>query len=596
MKPLTIKELAKAANLINIPGGTIIARALMLILKYNRLNKAFSAAYNDDSLEQIDVLPEQLDIDYEVPEGDMKNLPLNGGFIIVSNHPYGGLDTLLLYKVISGKRPDLKIMANFLLKKIDPLKDVIIPLDPFSRQKHLKESLALLKEGIAYVKKGNCLAVFPAGEVTTFYEDANIILDKEWQINVLREIKTAEVPVIPVYFHGTYTRWIQLLGKIHPLLQITNLPAELFPKKNRTIKIRIGSPVSVREQSEFKDIAQYGRYLRARTYSLGSALEAKNFFRNRDKRRISDIEPVIPPVRHDLLINEFNCVRNDFELFTARNFSVVCAPTNIIPNIFSEIGRLRELTFRDVGEGTNKSTDIDEYDLYYHHLFIWDTETNQIIGAYRVGKGKDIVAIYGIRGFYINSLFKIKKGFLPVMKESLELGRSFIVKEYQKKPLPLFLLWKGIMYLLLRNPEYRYLLGPVSISNDFSKLSKTLIVEFIRTYFFDENLSEYVIPRKEFVVKADRIIDRKVFIDMSERDISKIERIIMDIQPGYKLPVLLKKYLEINGRIIGFNIDPAFNDCLDGLLILDLFNTPAEILKGLSREMNDDSVLDRFRL
>ena len=150
------------------------------------------------------------------------------------------------------------------------------------------------------------------------------------------------------------------------------------------------------------------------------------------------------------------------------------------------------------------------------------------------------------------------------------------------------------MVFLLKHSEYRYLIGPVSISNDFSKFSKSLIVEFIRKYFIDEEFSGYIIPRKDFIVKPDKVIDRNIFIDTSESDINKIEKIIMDIEPGYKLPVLLKKYLEINGRIIGFNIDPKFNYCLDGLLILDLYNTPPEFIKGLSRELNDPSILERF--
>jgi hypothetical protein len=150
------------------------------------------------------------------------------------------------------------------------------------------------------------------------------------------------------------------------------------------------------------------------------------------------------------------------------------------------------------------------------------------------------------------------------------------------------------MVFLLQHPEYRYLICPVSITNIFSKFSKSLIVEFVRKYFFDEELSNFISPRKEFIVKTDKAIDRKIFIDTSESDINKIEKIVMDVQPGYRLPVLLKKYLEINGRIIGFNIDPEFNYCLDGLLVLDIYNVPQEFLRGLSRELKDPSIIERF--
>jgi putative hemolysin len=385
------------------------------------------------------------------------------------------------------------------------------------------------------------------------------------------------------------------MSRINSIIRIAPLPSELINKKRRTIKIRIGAPITLKEQSDFDDIVQFGHYIRARVYSLGSTLGTKKHFRILKNRKKQKMEPIVSQVPSHILIEEFNRIRPDYELFSTKNYSILCTPVNIIPKIFNEIGRLREVTFREVGEGTNKSIDIDEYDQYYNHLFIWDIDENRIVGAYRIGKGKDIAATYGIKGFYINSLFKIKKGFEPILIESIELGRSFIIKDYQKKVIPLFLLWKGIMIFLLKHSEYRYLIGPVSISNDLSRFSQSLIVDFFKTYFFSEELSRYIVPKKDFKVRPDKVIDRKVFIDTSEKDIHKIEHIIEETEPGYRIPILLKKYMEINAKIIGFNIDPKFNNCLDGLMILDLFDTPQELVRGLSREMNDPSVLERFR-
>jgi putative hemolysin len=593
MKLLPKTNITNSANL-NLPEGTIIAETLLQIFKYNKLNKIYSEVHDKDPIVLINSLLDQLDLKFEIPAEDLKNIPTEEAFITVSNHPYRGIDSMFLYKLLSEKRKDFKIMASFLLQKIEPLGDIIIPVNTYETSKNSKSSFSGIKEGINHLKEGHCIGIFPTGEVSAHIEVSKVILDGAWQNAALKFIKNAQVPVIPVYFHGTNSRLFHNIGKIHPILRTVKLPSELLQKKNRTVIIRIGTPVSVKEQSEFKDIAQYGRYLRARTYSLGSALEVRKFFNLRAKRKKLKPEPLAAPVPLDILTKEFDRISPEFELFSTKNFSVVCAPTVKIPEIFKEIGRLRELTFRKIGEGTNKSTDIDEYDFYFNHLFIWDTDANRIVGAYRIGKGKDIVAIYGIKGFYINSLFRIRKSFLPILSQSLELGRSFITDDYQKKAIPLFLLWKGIIVFLLRHPEYRYLIGPVSISNDFSKFSKSLIVEFIRKYFIDEELAGYIIPRRDFIVKPDKAIDRNIFIDTSERDIDKIEKIIMDIEPGYRLPVLLKKYLEINGRIIGFNIDPKFNYCLDGLLILDLYNTPPEVIKGLSRELEDASIMERF--
>jgi len=594
MKILTSKDIAKTENL-TIPEGTVIVKTLLQIFKFNKLNKVYSEVHDKNPIELVNSLIEQLEINYDIPEDDLKNIPSEGSFITVSNHPYRGIDSMLLFKIIYQKRKDFKIMANFLLQNIEPLKNIIIPINTFEKSKYSKSSFSGIKEAIKHVREGHCIGIFPAGEESGHYEVSKIILDKEWQKPALKFIKNAGVPVIPLYFHGTNTRWLHILGKINPILRSAKLPSELFSKKNRTIKIRIGTPVTVKEQSDFKDTSQFGRYLRARVYSLGSVLEVRKFFNKQSGKRKRNAEKLVEPVPSETLAEEVRNVRSEYELFTTKNYSVICAPTVAIPNIFSEIGRLREMTFREVGEGTNKCTDIDEYDFYYYHLFIWDNDEKKIVGAYRIGKGKEILALYGIKGFYINSLFRLKKKFTPVMAESIELGRSFITKDYQKKVIPLFLLWKGIMVFLLKHSEYRYLIGPVSISNDLSGFSKSLIVEFVKTYFYNEELAKYIIPRKDFVVNTDNIIDRKIFIDSSEKDINKIEKIILDIEPGYRLPVLLKKYMEINAKIIGFNIDPKFNNCLDGLMILDLYETPHDVIKGLSREMNDVSILERFR-
>jgi putative hemolysin len=596
MELLSNNDLEKTRKL-HIPEGPVIVETLLQIIKYKRLNKVYSELHDKDPVLLINSLLEELELKYDIPEEDLKNIPLQGPFVTVSNHPFKGIDSMLLFKLIHGKRSDFKIMGSFLLRNIEALRDIILPVNTLETNNRIISSFSGIKEGILHLMNNCCIGIFPAGEGSAHYEISNTIMDKEWQSPAIKFIKNAKVPVVPVYFHGTNSWLMHIVHTINPLLKETPLPSEIRNKKKRKVIIRIGTPISVREQAGFKDLAKYGRYLRARTYSLGSSIEAKKFFDLKPVLIKPIPEPLAGAIPEEILAEEFGRIRKDYELFTTKNYSVVCSPTWVIPAIISEIGRLRELTFREVGEGTNKSTDIDEYDLYYNQLFIWDTDAGRIVGAYRIGKGKEIADIYGLKGFYITSLFRIKKGFLPVMRESLELGRSFIVKEYQKKAIPLFLLWKGIMLFLLRNQEYRYLIGPVSISNEFSTFSRSLIVEFIRTYFFDADMARFIVPRKKFNVKDDKIIDRKIFIDVAERDINKIERIIMDIEPGYRIPVLLRKYLEINGRIIGFNVDPKFNDCLDGLLIMDLYKAPPDYYKSLSKEFMDDSIIaQRFRM
>ena len=593
MKLFTSRELARATNL-NIPGGNIISKALMQIFRYNKLNKIYSSAYAEDPLAFVNSILDQLEIKYEIPEKELENIPEKGAFITVSNHPFGGVEALILLKILSSRRTDFKAMANFLLQKIDPLKNYILPVNPFETMKQVRSSFSGIKEGLVYIKDGHGIAIFPAGEVSTYQSDRNVIVDREWQEPALKFIKKAEVPVIPIYFHGTNSRWFHILGRIHPLLRTAKIPSELFNKKNKTFKIRIGKPISVKEQADFKDIARYGRYLRARTYSLGTKLEAHHFYLNFAQRRSKKIMPVAEPVDPEVLRTEFESVRKSHELFSNKNFSVIFAPTQAIPHIFEEIGRLREVTFRAAGEGTNKASDIDEYDFYYHHLVVWDCSESKIVGAYRIGKGKEIFSLYGLKGFYINTLFKINNGFAPYLGDALELGRSFIVQEYQRKPMSLFLLWKGLLTVLLQNSDYRYLIGPVSISNDFSMFSKSLIVDFIKANYYDSEMANFIKPRKKFIVNYGKRVDSRIIIDNADADITKVEKVVSDVESGYKIPVLLKRYLEVKARIIGFNIDPDFNNCLDGLIMLDVYNVPPEFIKTFSKDIQEEVVKKRF--
>ncbi|HRU57543.1 MAG TPA: GNAT family N-acyltransferase [Bacteroidales bacterium] len=588
-------KIADSESDLIIPAGTIFTDTLLRIYRYNTLNKIYSETQNKDPLTLIESLIKYLDIKIDIPETDLKNIPASGPFIAVSNHPYRGIDSMILYKLVNSRRPDIKILGSNQLYDIAPLQDAIIPVHAsYKSINYSMSSFSGIRKVLSHLKEGKCVGIFPAAEDTKQFEAPGVIIDREWGKATVKLIKSAGVPILPVYFHGTLTRIKYIIRNMSPVESKPFLPHELTKGKNRIISVRIGSPISVKEVAAISDLNTFERYLRARVFSLGATIKNKEKLSKASRKRKS--EPVTEPIDPAVLQTEYERIKNDCELFSTKNYSVLCAPAYVIPNIFREIGRLREITFREVGEGTGKSIDIDKYDFYYQHLFIWDNDEQRLVGAYRLGKGKDIMRLYGIKGFYISSLFKIKKQFSGVLSQSIELGRSFIVRDYQKKVMPLFLLWKGIMIFLLKHPDYRYLIGPVSISNDLSKYSKSLLVEFINKWFFDRKLARYIKPRKNFVPVSDNINVRNVFIDISEKDINKIENIITDVETGYRMPVLLKKYLEINGKIIGFNIDPKFNNCLDGLMILDVFEAPTELISGLAKEMNDPSVFERFRV
>ncbi|MFC2113216.1 GNAT family N-acyltransferase [Bacteroidota bacterium] len=591
MKLIDTDSLLQAAKMNGFAGESAV-KFLMLLLRFRRINKIYQDNAHRSGMDFIDSMMEQLGIRYEIRPEELEKIPEKGAFITVSNHPFGGIDGLLLMKLIASIRPDYKILPNFLLQRMEPVSEYIFEHNLFDNSAAGNYPMSGLRKALTHLENGQPLGIFPAGEVSSFDQDIQAITDPLWQFRALQVLKRAKVPVIPVYFQGKNSRLFHLMGRIHPKLQTVKLPTELFKQRKRVINIRIGSPIPVAEQNEFSDISRYGRYLRTKTYALGTSLEVKKFF-SVSRRQLKKAEKIADPVPVQTIETEIARIIGRYLLFKIENFNVICVPSVEIPNIMNEIGRLREITFREVGEGTNQQMDIDEYDLYYNQLFIWDDEHRKIVGAYRVGKGKEIMDIYGIRGFYTQSLFRINRKLLPILTQSLELGRSFIIPEYQRRPLPLFLLWKGILYFLLKNPEYRYLIGPVSISNRFSNFSKELIIKYITEYYYNKEIARYIRPRKKFTVSLHHL-DTDILIE-SASDLNKFDRIIKDIETAQNnMPVLLKKYLKQNGNIVGFNIDPKFNNALDGLLVLDLFDVPPTTIAALSKEVDDKGILERF--
>jgi putative hemolysin len=584
MKIITADEFAKATNLdkLKMPG---LASLLMELMKINQVNELFAQAEHKEGIEFIDAILKGCGVEIEFDEKELKNIPTDGGFIAIANHPYGGIEGLVLLKLLCTVRPDAKLMANFLLKKIPNLSDYFIAVNPFENIDH-SSSISGLKKTLRLLEDGTPIGIFPAGEVSTFKVDQQQVTDRFWHPVVGKIIAKAKVPVVPIYFHGNNGLLFNLLSLIHPTLRTAKLPSELFNKQGHIIRLRIGKPIKPKYFQAHNNTSQLLNFLRAKTYALGTGLEEeKKLFNPRNLFKVKkQPEAIVPAIDPAILEKEINPLRDDYRVWVEKNYEVFITPTSVIPNVIREIGRLREITFREVGEGTNKTTDLDEYDIYYHHLFIWDIETKMVVGAYRIGLGDDIFYSMGKKGFYVAELFKIKEQFTSVLKNSLELGRSFVRKEYQQKPLPLFLLWKGILKYLMDNPRYKYLVGPVSISNSFSKFSKSLMVDYINRNHFDYEMAQYVSPRKKFRVDFSKI-DTGTLLSV-EDSFKGLDNLISDIETtNMKVPVLLKQYIALNAKIICFNIDPKFSDSLDGFLVLDLEKIPKDMLEKLGKNM-----------
>ncbi len=585
---VTAKEVAKAIQLDKYGFiGTFVGWILMKVLKISTLNKIYNRNKHLSDLEFLNGVLDDFEIKFEIPEEDLKRLPKNGAYITVSNHPLGGIDGILLLKLMLEQRSDFKIIANFLLHRIEPLKPYIMPVNPFEDRKDAKSSIAGFKNSILHLRNGHPLGIFPAGEVST-YRDGKLVVDKPWEEAAMKLSQKAEVPIVPIYFHAKNSKLFYKLSKISDTFRTAKLPSELLTQKRRVIKVRIGKAISVNDQKEYPSLDEFSDFLRRKTYMLSNAFEEKSKILDNISSTLKTPKTpkrIVTPVEASLMLEEVEALKKeDCKLLTSKNYEVYLAPAENIPNILREIGRLREITFREVGEGTNESIDLDDFDSYYHHMFLWDNENKIIAGAYRMGLGSKIFERYGIDGFYLQDLFRFEPELYKMMSQSIELGRAFIIKEYQQKPMPLFLLWKGIVHTTLRFPEHQFLIGGVSISNQFSNFSKSLMIEFMKSHYYDPYIAQYVHPKKEFKVKL-KDADKDFVFDATEADLNKFDKIIDEVEPGaLRLPVLLKKYIKQNARLVAFNVDPLFNNAVDGLMYIKIADLPDSTVRPVMEE------------
>ena len=590
MALVTSKEITKLLHLDKLGKfGLLIGETIMQILKLPALNKVYDSVKDKSGHEFFTSLLESFDFKYTISEEDLKRIPKKGPFVTVSNHPLGGADGILLLKILTEIRPDFKITGNFILHKIKPIAPYVIAVNPFERKhKGVKTSMGGTALSLAHLKSGHPLGFFPAGEVST-KKEGNIYVDKEWNKSAIRIIQKTEVPVIPIYFHTKNSKWFYFLSKISNRLRTAKLPSELLNKDKNSIKIRVGKLITTRELEAYPNVLDLREFLRKKTYLLANSYDKKNKNLIKSFKRFfayKKHQKSIAKVKDTKLIEtEINKLQSDKKLLlSVKNYEIFFTSASRIPNILFEIGRLREITFREVGEGTNKAIDLDKFDKYYHHLFLWDKDKKKIAGAYRMGLGKEIYKEHGVKGFYVNTLFRFDSELHDMLSETIEMGRAFVSSDYQRKPMPLFLLWKGVIHVTLRNPDHKFLLGGVSISNQFSNFSKSLMIEFMKTNYYDPFIAQYVHAKKEFKVKL-KVEDRDFVFNYSQSDLKKFDKFINEIEPeGLRVPVLIKKYLKQNVKLVAFNVDPKFNNAIDGLMYIKITDLPENTVKPVLEE------------
>ncbi|MDX9786522.1 MAG: GNAT family N-acyltransferase [Desulfobacterales bacterium] len=529
-----------------------------------------------------------LDIQFSVNETEKAAIPKKGPLVIVANHPFGALEGIMLTALLLSIRPDIKVMANFILDRIPQMRELLLSVDPNPSEKSMHTNIGPMRKAIQWVQQGGALLVFPSGTVSHLSLSRREISDPAWNTGSGKIIHKAQAPVLPIFIDGANGTLFQLLGLIHPALRTALLPRELVNKRNRKITIKIGKLIPYPHLRAICAEDRLMGYLRWRTYLLSHAGKRRAAPPHTNPAQASHRNrPVAGPMDPVVLLAEINTLPVRQQLITSGPFTVWQASFEQIPRLMIEISRLREQSFRLAGEGSGNAIDMDAFDSHYLHIFIWNNQTREVVGAYRLGRTDIILDRYGKSGLYTATLFHSHTAFYEKIGPALELGRSFVRPEYQKSYSPLLLLWKGIGHFIARNPKYRMLFGPVSISRDYSDFSRQLITTTLLWHHHAGDIAAMVRPKSPPALKPVRVKGCQAD-DMESfcRDIHEVNAVISDIEIDNKgIPILLKHYLNLGGQILAFNVDKQFNHALDGLIIVDLFKNDQ---KTLARYMGKD--------
>ncbi|HVP46183.1 MAG TPA: GNAT family N-acyltransferase [Bryobacteraceae bacterium] len=549
-----------------------IEPALRRLLIPNRVACAMEAAPRSGGADFCRGILEYLNIRFDASAADLRRIPAKGSVIAVSNHPFGIVEGLVLSVILERARPDWKILANSMLSGLGDLRPHLVSVNPFGGA--VKQNVAPMRESLDWVASGGLLALFPGGEVASLNWQEQPVADPPWKDTAARLAIRSRCPVIPMYFEGSNSLSFQVAGTLHPSLRTLSLARELEKLSGKAVRLRIGNLIPSSLLAAYSDAATATRYLRSRTYFLAKRSEPKPI----PPVSTTPVRTVAPADVERRLSEEVAALPPSFRLTANTEFSVYLAPAGAIPRILQEIGRCREIAFQAVGEGSGRASDLDDFDRHYQHLFLWSEKDSRLVGAYRLAVTSDVLPRFGVAGLYTSTLFRFDPRLFDATGPAVELGRSFVMPDYQKNYASLLLLWKGITRAIQRRPEAPLLFGAVSISNQYQAASRSLMVTYLSSRAGHE-LARFVQPRRPFRHRTLRDGQVRRIAGVAA-DIEGVSLSIADIEPDAKgVPVLLRQYLKAGGRLLGFNLDPEFSDVLDALIIADLRTASPALLQ-----------------
>jgi putative hemolysin len=526
------------------------------ILHVKDINKFLDSHKDDFGIQFIDEVFEKFNFSYRISNKDIKKIPAEGRVIVVANHPIGSLDSLALISAIYNVRQDVKIIATDVLTNITQLREFILPFNLESGGFVQRKNINAIGEAL---QNEQAVIIFPAGEVSRlrFYH----IIDGKWNKGALHFAKKFNSPILPILIQAKNSMLFYMTSAINKHFSRLLLAHEVFNKYNKVINLKIGDPIPAKAfTSSFINAKVQTKLLKKHVYKLA----------RKEEGIYSTEKNIIHPVDVKCVFKE---IQNAQVLgITKDKKRILLTDYNSSPNILKEIARLREITFRSVGEGSGKKLDIDKYDKYYKHIVVWDDDELEIVGSYRIGIGSEILKESGEKGFYTSSLFKFSNEFVEkYLGDSVELGRSFVQKKYWNSN-ALNYLWMGIGSFLAKHEKVKYMFGPVSISNSYPEEAKKMIVYFYNKWFgtvnnLVESKNRFKVPEKDL---AD--YQNTFSADEYKQDFLILKKMIRPF--GFSVPVLYKHYTELCNndgvKFLDFGIDVDFENCIDGLIFIEV--------------------------